>query len=192
MASSLDDFRQRARKTIVLPSGLSVTVHFCHMIDLIGRVDLPVPSVSTMGDLSLRETYQYHRDLFDAMIVAACVAPRFAPRGTPEDVERVAIEDLEENDYCELGKAISHHSGFNPEVAALLDRFRTQFGRTSSEADSADVSRPAASSPPDDARPVLSELFDHDASRPSASVAVDAPASADSDNAQLDTRLAHA
>jgi hypothetical protein len=164
MPSSADDFRQRARKEVELPSGLTVRIRYCQQLHFIGAYELPMRLRSRNGTEEVEETEENQREgmkyfsaLADAAIIHGAIAPRFAPRGAPEQAELVALEDLETEDYYELARAILRHSGLAPEVASSIEAFQQNLLSSRRSADGGTLQSITLSDTPGDASGVLPE-----------------------------------
>ena len=130
MASSVQEFRDRARKTVTLPSGLTVEIRKVWLIDFFDLGELPLPSApAEEGEkLDLAQTIlnQREADKYAARaIVKGAVNPLFW--GSEEEAageDKLCIKELSYEDFQALAVAILTFSSMGKEVKAEADTFR--------------------------------------------------------------------
>lgn len=161
-ASTVDEFKQQARKMVQLPSGLRIEIRKVWLTDFVGLGELPLPSIEPETEtqksaISDREVHQYSI----RTVIRGAVSPKFTDQDDEDRrPDRVHVRDLNQVDFTFLVTAILQWSGIRKEVAAAAEGFRT-------DAIGENVGRPgpalpqaADGDPGDGAGPVLSESGD--------------------------------
>jgi len=135
--SSVQDFKKQARKTVILPSGLSVQIRKIRLMDFLDLGELPLPpSAEEKGEnpsperaLSPSQGKKVTREEIERFssraIVSGAVSPKFTEIDEEEDSEDyVHVRDLSWDDFRALAGEILEWSGHKKEVAAEAESFR--------------------------------------------------------------------
>ena len=135
MTSSVQDFKKQARKTVILPSGLSVEIRKIRLMDFLDLGELPLPSsgIEENGEGPRSESASRSKKISAAeiqrfssrAIVSGSIAPKFTDQDDEEHSETlVHVRDLSWDDFRALAGEILEWSGHKKEVAAEAESFR--------------------------------------------------------------------
>ncbi len=130
MISSIQEFRERARKIVTLPSGLEVQIRKIWLIDFLGSGELPLPpsgenpEIPPLNPRSKISIVKENDAYFDRVIVAGCLEPKFTIDLETIGDSALHVHELSRDDYEVLGMEILSWSGSTKEVKAEADTFR--------------------------------------------------------------------
>lgn len=148
MVSSIDEFRQRLYKELVLPSGLTAQIRKVQQWDLIGGEELPMPrggAMPTGPGASDTENMQYLRRMGDRILARGTVRPALtdARDDGGEAVmlpDKLHVTELLQEDYGALLLAIRKWCGLTQEDGQAIEAFRQDSEREAGEGISGAVS----------------------------------------------------
>lgn len=135
MPSTAKEFRERTRKTVTLPSGLTVDIRKVWLIDFftLGELPLPSPEEDQKAEGPAPKNALLSRIELDKYATRAVLMGAIDPvfveseedaRGSTGSPQTVWIKDLSYDDFQALAEAILLFSGLTKEAAADADRFR--------------------------------------------------------------------
>ena len=162
MSSTIQEFIERARKTVTLPSGLSVEIRKVWLIDFFDLGEVPLPSTPDEEEkpdpnkalLNRREADKYAT----RAIIKGAVNPLFY--GSEEEDagdDKLCIRELSYEDFQTLAEAILTFSSMGKEVKADADSFRPDAVGKNGERPGGEIREAADGDPPDGAGGVLSQ-----------------------------------
>jgi hypothetical protein len=132
MVSTAADFKKRNRKTVTLPSGLSVEIRRLTARDFVGVGEIPLPATQDVSEKSVVDRARQLAADPDAMdryghraITRGVARPRFSDRDEDLGREDIAhVRDLDLLDYGALLVEILKFAGIYQEAGQTAESFR--------------------------------------------------------------------